>query len=123
MALRTSFKRLPLGVSSPLVARSLATSTAAAAVRPSAFAAARTAPRFFSTTKRVALEASAVVGDGGNTEPPEHGINVDKSMRMDALVFISPISLLEGGPRIYLAGHAGQRVAGTRVCQRRELTA
>lgn len=100
MALRTSFKRLPLSVSSPLVARSLTTSTAAAAVRPSAFAAAGVAPRFFSTTKRVALEASAVVGDGGNTEPPEHGINVDKSMRMDALVLFLSYRCWGEGPRM-----------------------
>ena len=110
MALRNSFKRLPLGIAST-PARSLSTATA----RPLVFGASQqrlsAAPRYFSTTQRVALEASAVVGDGGNTEPPEHGINVDKSMRMDSSVFFLP-SLPSAsrrmGRKAVLRGSCGQ---------------
>lgn len=103
MAFRTATALRPLALSASLAAsapsasrsltaRALTTATATATGgRPLASALARAqsgpaTPRFLSTTPRVRLEASAPLGDGGNTEPPEHGINVDKSMRMDACV-------------------------------------
>lgn len=88
MALRTSLNRLALSPStvalSPALGRSLTTRPISIGQKgASVFT---QTPRFFSTTPRIRLEASLRVGDGGNTEPPEHGINVDKSMRMDRSV-------------------------------------
>jgi len=86
-ALRTTLRRLPL--SSPLrsaipASRPLSTlSTRAFTPVPSKYTGLG-AFRSLSSTAAIRLEASSPLGDGGNTEPPEHGINVDKNTRMDS---------------------------------------
>lgn len=80
-AFRTSLRRLP----GALPTRGLTTSarfTPTAALKPVAFM----AQRSFARSAIAALNQSSPVGDGGLTEPPEHGINVDKPIRMDTSV-------------------------------------
>lgn len=72
--------------------QSRALSSVTPSLRPTAFksvsaASTRQVPtlaRFLNTSQPVSLEASAIVGDGGNEEAPHHGINVDRKTSMDA---------------------------------------
>ncbi|KAI9638083.1 uncharacterized protein MKK02DRAFT_42470 [Dioszegia hungarica] len=91
-ALRTSLRRMPISsalrssTSTTPFARSLSTLPA----RPLASVPSKYtglgAFRSLNSTPPAQLEPSAPVADGGATDPPESGINVDKSTRMDTLV-------------------------------------